>query len=157
MEDIKEYLLSIVAAAVICGIVTRFTGEKGTQGAMVKLIAGLFLTFTVIAPVAKIDLSGLTDFAELYSDTGAQAAALGEQMSRDALRSSIKARTEAYILDKAAELELNLEVEVTLSEDDIPLPAAVRLSGKSSHYAKLRLQSMITQELGIEKEKQVWI
>lgn len=157
MGEIKGYLLSIIAAAVICGIVTRLIGEKGTQGAMVKLIAGLFLTFTVINPVVKMDINGLTDFADVYSDAGSQAAAAGEQMSADALRASIKARTEAYILDKAAGLELNLEVEVTLSEDDIPLPASVRLSGKTSPYAKLRLQSMITQELGIEKENQVWI
>lgn len=157
MENIKTYLLSVVAAAVICGIVTGFMGKKGTQGAMVKLIAGLFLTFTVLSPVTKIDLKGMADFAEQYSAGGAQAAAMGEQMTKDALRSSIKARTEAYILDKAAGLELNLEVEVTLSEDDIPLPASVRLSGKTSPYAKLRLQSLITQELGIEKEKQIWI
>lgn len=156
MEDIKIYLLGIVGAAVICGIITRFVGEKGTQGAMVKLIAGLFLTFTVIRPIANIRLDGWSDFADLYSDSGVEAAAAGERMTKDALRSSIKAQTEAYILDKAAALALNLEVDVTLSDDEIPIPATVRLSGKSSPYAKLRLQAIITQDLGIDKEHQIW-
>lgn len=156
MEDIKTYLLGLVGAAVICGIVTRLVGEKGTQGAMVKLIAGLFLTFTVIRPLSDIRLDSLTDFADIYADAGAQAAASGECMTKDALRASIKAQTEAYILDKAAGLALSLEVEVTLSDDAIPLPASVRLSGKTSPYAKLRLQTIIAQDLGIDKEHQVW-
>ena len=156
MESVKTYLLSIVAAAVVCGIITRLVGEKGTQGAMVKLIAGLFLAFTVIRPVADIRLDTLTDFTDLYTDAGVQAAAEGERMTKDALRSSIKAQTEAYILDKAAGLDLNLEVEVTVSQDEIPVPNAVRLSGKASPYAKSRLQEIITQEIGVDKENQLW-
>jgi hypothetical protein len=77
-------------------------------------------------------------------------------MTTDAIRASIKARSEAYILDKAAELALSVEVEVTLSNDEIPLPVSVRVSGKASNYAKSRLQAIITQDLGINKEHQVW-
>lgn len=156
MASIKTYLLGVVAAAVICGIATRLMGEKGTQGAMTKLIAGLFLVFTVIRPVANISLDGLSDFTAAYSDAGEQAAAAGESLTKDALAVSIKAQTEAYILDKAAGLQVDLEVEVTLSEDDIPTPIAVRLSGKVSPYAKARLQNIITDDLGIEKERQIW-
>lgn len=156
MEEIKTYLLGIVGAAVICGIVTRLIGDKGTQGAMVKLIAGLFLIFTVIRPIANIRMDDLTEFPDLFKDAGAQAAASGERMTKEAVKASIKAQTEAYILDKATELSLNLTVDVSLSEDEIPLPESVHLSGKASHYAKLRLQSIIIQDLGIDKEHQVW-
>jgi hypothetical protein len=157
MENIKTYLLAVVGAAMICGIITRLVGEKGTQGAMIKLIAGLILAFTVIRPVANIRLDGFADFADLYTDAGALAASEGKQLTYDAIRASIKAQTEAYILDKAAGLDLDLEVEVTVSQDEIPVPKSVRLSGKSSPYAKSRLQAIITQELGVEKENQVWM
>ena len=157
MESIKIYLLGVVAAAVICGIVTRLMGDKGTQGAMAKLIAGLFLAFTVIRPVANISLDGLSDFTSAYSDAGQQAAAAGESLTKEALAASIKTQTEAYILDKAAALQVDLEVEVTLSDENIPTPTAVRLSGKVSPYAKARLQSIITEDLGIDKERQTWI
>lgn len=157
MESMKTYLLGVVAAAIICGIITRFIGEKGTQGSMVKLLAGLFLTFTVIRPVANISLDSLTDFTEVYADAGERAAAAGESLTKEALAASIKAQTEAYILDKAAALQVDLEVEVTLSIGDIPTPHTVRLSGKVSPYAKAQLQAIITEDLGIDKEHQTWI
>ncbi|MBQ7415780.1 MAG: hypothetical protein IJW14_01925 [Oscillospiraceae bacterium] len=155
IDGIKGYLLSIFAAAIICAIVTRLMGDKGTHGTMAKLIAGLFLTFTVIRPVAdvKIDLSGLTPDFSIAAD---QAAAAGESMTREAMAKVIKSKTEAYILDKAVALNAELKVEVTLSKDDIPIPSAVRLSGKISPYAKAQLQAIITQDLGIEKERQLW-
>lgn len=156
MDGIKTYLLGVMGAAVICGIVICMIGEKGTQGAMTKLIAGLFLAFTVIRPVANIRLDGLSDFTAAYSAAGEQAAAAGENLTKDALAASIKAQTEAYILDKAAALQVELEVDVTLSDGDIPTPSAVLLSGKVSPYAKARLQKMITDDLGIDKERQTW-
>ena len=156
MEEIKTYLMGIVAAAIVCGIVTRLLGDKGTQGAMAKLIAGLFLAFTVIRPVVNIRLDSLTDFTAAYSLDGQQAALKGESLTKEALAASIKAQTEAYILDKAAALHMDLEVLVTVSGEDIPTPTAVRLSGKASPYAKARLQSIITEDLGIDKERQTW-
>jgi hypothetical protein len=59
-------------------------------------------------------------------------------------------------LDKAQALNTALEVEVTLSDDEIPIPVKVRLSGKVSPYAKGRLQQIISEELGIERENQIW-
>ena len=156
MENIRSYLLGVVAAAILCGIVTRLLGQKGTQGTMAKLMAGLFLAFTVIRPMANISLDDLTDFADRYADAGQQAALEGELLTKEALASSIKTQTEAYILDKAAALSLDLKVEVTVSGEGIPTPTAVRVSGKASPYAKRRLQSIITEDLGIDKECQTW-
>lgn len=157
MEGIKEYLLSIFCAAIICAIVMRLMGEKGTHAVITKLIAGLFLSFTVIYPVAKIDLKDVSDWTSSYSSAASQAAAAGEALTKETIAAGIKLRTEAYILDKATALNTSLKVEVTLSEDDIPCPKAVRLSGNVSPYAKAQLQTIITQDLGIAKENQTWI
>lgn len=156
IEGIKSYLLGVFAAAIICAIVTRLMGDKGTHGAIAKLIAGLFLAFTVIHPVASVDLSGLTDWADGYSDDASEAVAAGESQMKSALAAGIKSRTEAYILDKAAALNVELKVEVTLSDDDIPVPTDISLFGKVSPYAKARLQAIISEDLGIEKERQTW-
>lgn len=123
---------------------------------MSKLIAGLFLTFTVISPVANISFESISDFASGYSYAGAQAAAAGESLTKETIAASIKARTEAYILDKATTFDVELKVEVTLSDEDIPYPQDVRLSGKVSPYAKAQLQAIIAEDLGIEKERQIW-
>ena len=91
-----------------------------------------------------------------YNDLVTDAVAEGEQQTKTALARLIKQRTCAYILDKAQALNVALEVEVTLSDDDIPVPEAVRLKGKVSPYAKGRLQTIIAEDLGIEKERQTW-
>ena len=149
-------MIGLVSAAILTGIVTQLMGDKGTQGAMIKLISGLFLVFTVIAPIANIDLSGLRDFSADFSEAGEEAALIGEDITRESLAAVIKQRSEAYILDKAAGLDVELEVDVTVSDDKMPVPSAVLLRGKVSPYAKARLQSIIVQNLGIDKEKQIW-
>ena len=73
------------------------------------------------------------------------------------MRTIIKGETEAYILDKAASLGVELEVDVLL-EDMYPMaPKTVRLSGSVSPYVRNRLQNIIAEELGISKENQIWI
>ena len=157
MEALRSYILSVVAGAVVCGIVVKLLGEKGTQGAVAKLMAGLFLTFTVIRPIADIRLSKIGDILDIYSSDAMAAVEAGSQISKDGLTQSIKTQTEAYILDKAKALGLAVQVTVTLSEDEIPVPVGVTISGAVSPYAKGRLAELLSNELGIEKEAQKWI
>lgn len=156
IDRIKTYLLGIIAAALVCAFVTRVAKDKGAAGAAVKLITGLFLVFTVISPVAGLSLSDIDIFTMDFSDQAALIAAEGEQFSLDAMAAVIKTRTEAYILDKALALKLQLQVEVVLSEDDIPVPESVRISGIASPYARARLQQIIEDDLHIDKERQIW-
>ena len=131
-------------------------GDKGTQGAVAKLLTGIFLALTVISPLAKVELNRLADIVLDHRQSGLAAAAAGEEMTRQALAESIKSRSEAYILDKAAALEVSLTVEVEVTDEDIPVPCQIRLSGQVSPYAKNRLSGIITEDLGIEKERQIW-
>lgn len=156
MDGLRSYLLGIFAAAVLCGIVTRFLGEKGTQGAIVKMIAGVFLTFTVIRPVVNIRLEDFCDFTDDFSYDASLAAGAGEALTKEALSAGIKSRCETYILDKAAALNARLTVEITLTDQNIPIPCKVRLKGNISPYAKSQLQTIIADELGIDKEHQIW-
>jgi hypothetical protein len=68
----------------------------------------------------------------------------------------IKHRTAAYILQRAQELHVHLDIEVVLSADDIPVPEKVFLSGTVAPFAKKQLQQIIEQDLGIAKECQIW-
>lgn len=156
MEGLRSYLLSIFAAALICGIVNRLVVSKGTLGAVVKMITGVFLAFIVIRPIANISLNFVTDFATGYAQDASIAAAAGEDLTQKALAMGIKSRCEAYILDKAEALNAALTVDVTLTNGEIPVPCAVRLTGKVSPYAKSQLQSIIAGDLGIDKEHQTW-
>lgn len=123
---------------------------------MSKLIAGIFLAFTIIRPLVNIEFSGLMNWSEDYNTDSLKLVTAGKSQTRTALIKIISQRTQAYILDKAQALNTVLEVEVTLSDDEIPVPVKVRLAGNVSPYAKGRLQTIIEEELGIEKENQVW-
>lgn len=156
IDGVKGYLLSVFAAAIICAIATRLMGDKGTHAVMTKLITGLALTFTVISPLAQVRLDRIPDWSSNYAEAGSKASEEGQRITREALSAGIKTRTETYILDKATALDVELKVEVTLSDEDIPRPKSVRLSGNASPYAKMRLTAIIAEDIGIKKEQQIW-
>ena len=156
MDGIGAYLLSVICAAAVYGIVMHIFEMKGALGATVKLAAGLFLAFTVMSPISRWAGGGITDFGSILGGDGSYAVEQGKSLTHQALSECIKARCEAYILDKAEDMELTLSVEVGLSSDDIPVPNSVRISGNISPYKKTKLQSILVNDLGIEEEDQIW-
>lgn len=157
MEDIRAYIFSITAAAIICGCLTNLLGSKGAASAVTRLIAGAFLAVTVLPPVGTLALDNLQEYWNTFGQDASDAVNTGIQQSHNAATEIIKSQTEAYILDKAAQLEAAIDVIVTLSDDELPAPVAVQLSGSVSPYAKVQLQSMIANDLGIPEENQIWI
>ena len=80
----------------------------------------------------------------------------GQNMAAESLTASIKAQTESYILEKAKTLDMQIRVEVKMSNDQIPVPCSVTLTGSASPYAKKQMTNMIVNDLGITEENQKW-
>jgi len=150
---LKGYLISITAAAILCSIAIRLSGNKGTASAVIKLLAGLFMTITVLKPVLSIEIQGVPYAVLGVTQQAEQAARIGEEMASNEISSIIIDRTQAYILDKAATLGVKLDVEVVLSDF---VPKKVRLSGAVSPYAKAQLSHWIEENLGLPPEAQEW-
>lgn len=157
MEGISGYLLSVMAAAIVCAIVKRLLEGKGAAAAVGKMLCGVFLLFTMIAPLTDITLLPLGDITDVWQAEAADAIAQGENSARAEWERGISDRVEAYILDKAAQYGAQLTVTVALGSDAIPLPQRVTIQGNISPYGKTQLQSWIAENLGIAKEDQVWI
>ena len=155
MDGLRQYVITVTAASILVGILIAFTGKSGTAGTMVKLLGGLFLALTAISPVLRIDFSLLSDIATGYSAEGQAAAAYGKELAQDQYRSIIKAEVEAYILDKAALYEAQIQAEVTVNDAGIPESAVLR--GAVSPYAKQQLKKVLKDDLGITEEAQTWI
>ena len=132
--DASEYKSVVLGLIFLKYISDKFEAKYDAYGAMVYRLAMVYL--------------GSHADAE-------DAAAMGENLARDSMADIIKEETEAYILDKAADLHANLRVEVAVGEDN--LPAAVTISGEASPYARRQIQAMIANDLGISKENQKWI
>ena len=156
MGTLREYLMQVTAAAVICGIVTAIVGKKGSSASIIRLMTVLFMAMTVIAPVASLKLDQLTDyFADIRTDSDAFVAA-GSEASREKIGLVIKEKAEAYILDKAVPFGADFTVTVALSDGEFPVPVSVLIRGAVSPYAKSRLSQIIEQDLGIPMGEQKW-
>ena len=156
MEWIKEYLLSIIAAGVICGISSSLIPKNTSSAVIIKMLGGIFLAITLIAPLAKIRLD---DFGVYWDHITADAEALvqdGSTATKDELASVIKQELESYILDKADELGLSLQVTIVMDQEDPPMPQKVKISGAISPYQQKRLSEWIAKELGVTEAQQVW-
>lgn len=157
MEQVRTYVISVVTAAMLVGIVTGLLGKKDTSAALIKMIGGLFLAFTVIRPIVSLEVENIRTYIAAFSENGTNTVTEGENLAGQAYSAYIKSETEAYILDKANALGAELSVEVSLDEGDIPVPVGARIQGSVSPYAKACLQDMMADDLGILEENQVWI
>jgi hypothetical protein len=91
-----------------------------------------------------------------YQSISQEAVRRGEKMTIDAMRKSISDSLEAYLLDKAQEMGMELQVNVILSDDPYPIPEKVSISGDTSPYGKKRMSQIIETELGVMEENQIW-
>ena len=152
MEPIKEYLISVTAAALICGAVSNLAGKNGTLSKLVNLLCGLFLAITVIKPVVEVNVDDIYSFTDQLSADREMAVDMGTEMATEEMKRIIKEKTEAYILDKANSLGTEIQVEIIL--DDLE-PVGAILSGSVSPYVRSALGASISQDLGIPPEEQI--
>lgn len=106
--------------------------------------------------MAKVKIEDLQDYLGDISMQSEAVVAEGENFANAQMADIITQRTEAYILDKAASMSVALQVEVTLSEENPPVPRAVTLTGALSPYQKSTLEDFISGNLGIAKEEITW-
>lgn len=156
MEDIKQYLLTVTAASILCGILVTLLGKKSASGSIVKVLCGLFLSVSVVAPWAKIQLLDLATYTDNLQLEASQYAANGENTASEELAAIINQQTQAYILDKADSLGLDIAVEVTLNDQEPPVPYTVVITGSAAPYAKEVLSQFIANDLSVPKERQKW-
>ena len=157
MDSVKNYILSIVGAAIVCGVVKSLINEKTATGQMIKLLCGILITITVIRPLVNISFGTVTGYLDSLSVSGNLYVENGKTLAQNEMAAIIKEQTEAYILDKAAAFGADVEVEILMPADSSWQPDGVIISGSISPYAKERLQKIIAEDIQIPKENQQWI
>jgi len=156
MDEIRKYILSVIIAAIVSGILINLTGKNNTRNTIIKLLSGIYLSIAVISPLIQLDVSSAGNWMNFVNSDGELIAQRGKEEADEAIAHIIKTQTEAYILEKATTLNASLEVSVTLCDSSPAVPCEVTLCGDISPYAKKVLQNQISNELGISKENQIW-
>lgn len=156
MDKILQYILSVIGVALIVSLANTFIDTKSPLGSTLKLVTGLVLTSVIISPWSEVRIE---DFYDTFQNADMDASSIvqdGEHMANTEIMAHIKEKTEAYILDRAMSMGLEIDVEVSFDELAPYTPHCVRITGNVSPYAKQRLMEIISRELNIEKEHQIW-
>lgn len=156
MVMLGRYIFSVTTAAIIFSILQSLLHKNSAAAMLVRLIGGLFLTFTVIAPVIDFDLDSILEQSWAYTSHAEDIAAAGQTIAAEQRSQRIKEQCETYIVDKAMSYQTQLDVDITLTNDEMPLPSAVLLKGNISPYVKSIIATWIQDEMGIPEDHQIW-
>jgi hypothetical protein len=149
----KSYLISVCGAAMVCSIISGFSTGKGSIGALIKLLCGLFMLYTLFAPVLTLKLQTYTDHWNQLTLEAEYNANIGTTYAQKEMNAIISEQTITYISEKTSSLGLDMDIDVSINNG---IPDAVYISGAISPYAKKQLSNWLTNQLGIEAEAQYW-
>lgn len=155
MIELKKYVLSVICAAAICGIINGIPVD-GSHSKLLKILCGVFMAITILKPLPGIPKQDVSTYFEKYTIEADIIAKRGISDALQAQKEVIINETEAYILNKASCLNSEIEVQVILEGNEGLIPTSVVIKGDLSAEEKEYLQQSIANELGISKERQVW-
>ena len=156
MNEIQKYVTSVICASVICAVTLNTGVNNGTHGTLIRMLAGLFMVVTVVSPIADLRIEQAFSYIEDLPYSVGLSVAEGKLATDYETSKIIKQQAETYIGSKAAELGVDAQVEVTLTDSMPSIPYEVRISGNVSPYARTQLKRIIENDLGIPEEKQLW-
>ena len=153
MAGLRAYLLRMLWAAMVCGILNRMVKGSGCAP-VIRLLCGVFLTVVLVQPLCGLSFEEPLRWTEDLNALGAEIVEQGSREAQAQKEAIIKARLEAYIVEKAAQAGASVTADITLGGDG--LPRAVTVTGALSPAAKRQLRQVMTEALGIPEVRQQW-
>lgn len=151
----REYLLGVVAACMICVLAMQMV-RGGSTRRLIRFAGGLLILLVVAQPLLKLSSQNLSHYLEELEEIwGADTASL-EEDSQQALARHVKQTTQRYIEQKATELGATIQAEVTLTQEEYPTPWSVRLTGSATSEQCKELSLYLSRDLGIDAQRQEW-
>ena len=152
----REALLRVVAAALTVSLLCALPVKRSLRR-VISACCGALLLLTLMEPILSLRSIDPERFLRQYSidEQFIQDAVQAEQKKTEAL---ITRQTAAYILDKAAALGAEVQVEVTLAalSESYSYPYALTLTGRWTPQQQRELSAYIAQTLGVPPERQTW-
>ena len=157
MELVRQWLLGVTCASLMAALAEGLM-PKGPVRQVGRLVCALAVLCAVLRPVLRLNVPDpgrlLADIQGETEDSRMQL----EQESGQMLKTLIERECSAYIVDKAAELELECQaqVECILGDGGVWLPDCARITGQLNGEQKQRLTAQIHSGLGIPPERLVY-
>ena len=156
-EALESWVRALAAAGLFTGAVLTLA-PGGRLGKTLRLICALLLLAVFLSPLVSPDYGAYAEELSRQRLLGADLSAKGERDAQRLWGIIIQEKTEAYILDKAAELEVPaVKASVTLaSGEEVPFPWSAELWVEGPAEADPALAEVLEGELGIPRTRQVW-
>lgn len=156
-ELLRTWLLGVVCAAIIVTLGECIAPEGGAKR-ICRLAGGLVLLLVAISPLIRMDeeqLHGITEGYRVDSEEYSEALASQQEYLYEAI---IAENTAAYILDKAEELGMSCQIEVTILRDEngVPYPGSVTVEGGWTQSQRAALSQILETDLGIAISEQLF-
>lgn len=154
MNGLKEYLVAVCSAAILCSILKQIVGKGKLSSGMLQLLSGLFVAICMIAPWKDFSLRDLEVYNPLDTNSAQSFVEDGRQINKSNLNAIITQRVEAYILEKANQLHVQVEVSVELSDDGVPICSII--TGDLTAREQEEMSAFLVSQIGIQREMQIW-
>ena len=155
MDAIRQHILSLIAISVLCGIVLLlFRGN--THASVIKMITGVMISLILLKPFMGGDELKLDNFWNRISYDSSLAVLQGTEAAESANAAYIKEAMESYISNKAEAMNTEIDAQVTLDNDTLQIPKSITIAGTVSPYIKRQLMDIISKDLGIPEDQQLW-
>lgn len=155
MDAVRGYLISLVAACMICAVSTALV-KNGRMHKIVRFLGGILIALAAVTPLLSLRLDDLTGYlAEFDREYSLDVEGI-EETTQSLLRKHIKQTAQTYIESKAEKLGASIQAEVTLDDGEYPKPIAARITGTLTPEQLAALSQYMTEALGIAQTAQEW-
>lgn len=154
MAGLKDYLVAVCSAAILCAILKQVVGKGKLSSGTIKMLSGLFVAICIIAPWKQFSLQDLQIYNPLDTETAELFVEDGKHRTQNQIDAIITQKVEAYILEKANQLRVQVEVSVELSDEGIPSRSII--TGELTKGEREELSAFLASQIGIQREMQIW-
>lgn len=154
MADLKTYLLAVISAAVVCGVLCNAV-QNTASAEQVRFLCRICFAITLIAPLSSLFHQDWLPALGSSQESTAWVTQEGIEMNQQEMKSIITQKVEAYIVSIAQERGLSVQAQVLLNDEMLPCGAVMQC--QDPELSQAQLSPIIEMVLGISKEDQQWI
>ena len=154
-EVVRQWLLGVACTALILALADSLAPD-GSVKKVCRMAGGLALLLAAVGPLLRLDSGILDNMLEEYRTAARSYEETLEEQNHLFYQTVIEGSAAAYIVDKAEELGISCQAEVTFSYDEegVPCPWEVTAWGDWTDEAQEALERLLEDDLGVPPQRQ---
>ena len=154
-EAVRQWLLGVACTALVVAAADSLA-PAGSVKRVCRLAGGLALLLAAVGPFIRLDSGMLSEMLEEYRTQVRSYEETLEEQNNLFYQTIIEESAAAYIVDKAEEMGISCQAEVTFSydEDGVPCPWEVTARGGWTDETREALARLLEDDLGVPPQRQ---